>query len=99
MLVSEYVYFIRHLTSVAQKFDFGKSSLHHCFRRVVQVLNEIAESIIVWPTGEKLKSVKEKFRQVAGLRDVIGAIDGTFIQIKAPEVCIYVFVYSKHYGK
>ena len=73
--------------SVAQKFDFEKSSLHHCFERVVQVLNEIAEKVILWPTGEKLDQVKNRFKEIAGLKGIIGAIDGSFIPIKAPEVC------------
>lgn len=54
--------------------------------RVIKALNDIADDIIVWPTGDKLLTVKEKFRGNGGLPDVIGAIDGTDIEVKDPKV-------------
>lgn len=45
--------------------------------RVIKTLNDIAGDVIVWPTGDKLLSIKEKFRANGGLPDIIGAIDGT----------------------
>lgn len=43
--------------------------------------------MIEWPRGEKAIHVKQIFQQIAGLPDVLGAIDGSYIQIKAPKVC------------
>lgn len=54
--------------------------------RVIKALNDIANDIIVWPTGDKLLTIKEKFRENDGLPDVIGAIDGTDIEVKGPKV-------------
>lgn len=64
----------------------GKSSLSNCFMRVIKALNYIADEVIVWPTDGKLLTVKEKFGKNGGLPDVIGAIDGTDIEVKSPKV-------------
>jgi len=66
----------------------GKSSLSNCFMRVIKVLNDIAGDIIVWPKNDKLLTVKEKFKRNGNLPDVIGAIDGTDIEVKGPKVSI-----------
>lgn len=55
--------------------------------RVVQALNEIADEVIEWPRNEKATHVKQAFQQIAGLPNVLGAIDGSYIKIKAPKVC------------
>lgn len=57
------VSFIFLFRSVADRFGMGKSSLSNCFMRVIEALNDIADDIIVWPTGDKLLTVKEKFRK------------------------------------
>ncbi|XP_043282199.1 protein ALP1-like [Venturia canescens] len=71
--------------SVADRFGMGKSSLSNCFVRVIKALNNIAGDIIIWPTGDTLQTIKEKFRETGGLPDVIGAIDGTDIEVKGPK--------------
>lgn len=57
--------------------------------RVVKALNEIAGNVIDWPRGEKATHVKQTFQQIAGLPNVLGAIDRSYIQIKASKVCEY----------
>lgn len=83
--------------SVADRFNMAKSILHDSFRRVVYALNDIAESVIVWPKGEKLTAVKNRFREIGVLPDVIGAIDGSHIPILAPHVNHFIVVLSFFY--
>jgi len=64
----------------------GKSSLHDCFVRFIDVLNEETSNFIVWPRGDKLDEVKRKFRRIGRLPNVIGAVDGSHIPIPAPKV-------------
>lgn len=90
MMLYKYVilnkyYFVR---SVGEKFNFGKSSLHDSFKRIVNAINNFAASLIAWPTRDEIHVVKNKFSQIGPLPDVIGAIDGTHIPIKAPTVRI-----------
>jgi len=73
--------------SVGERFDMGKSSLSISFMRVIDALNDIAGNVIEWPRGEKATRVKETFQQISGLPNVLGAIDGSYIEIKAPKVC------------
>ncbi|XP_025161025.1 protein ANTAGONIST OF LIKE HETEROCHROMATIN PROTEIN 1-like [Harpegnathos saltator] len=72
--------------SVGIKFDLAKSSLNHCVRRVVRALNLIASQVISWPREDHLLSTKAKFQKISKLTNVVGAIDGTHIEIPAPEV-------------
>ncbi|XP_012219683.2 putative nuclease HARBI1 isoform X1 [Linepithema humile] len=72
--------------SVGLKFNLAKSSLNHCVRRVVQVLCNISNNVIKWPSVNDMNTVTEKFKRIAGLNYVLGAIDGTHIEIPAPSV-------------
>lgn len=69
----------------------GKSILHDSFRRVVYALNDIADSVIVWPQRDTLTAVKKRFNEIGVLPDVIGAIDGSHIPILAPHVKLFHF--------
>lgn len=73
----------------------GKSSLSHCFVRVVSALNEMAPNIIKWPGGESRRSIVQGFSRLAGIREVVGAIDGTYIPIKAPTDNPQVYINRK----
>lgn len=69
---------------MSERFNLGKSSLHACFLRVIKALNRLAPRIIKWPREQELEVVKQRFAAMAGLEDVVGVVDGTFIPIKAP---------------
>ncbi|XP_018364726.1 PREDICTED: uncharacterized protein LOC108762287 [Trachymyrmex cornetzi] len=71
--------------SVGERFDIGKSSLSVSFMRVIDALNEIADDVIQWPQGQKATHVTQTFQQIAGLPNVLEAIDGCYIQMKAPK--------------
>lgn len=73
----------------------GKSSLFACFYRFIKVLNEIAPEIIKWPTRAEAQRVMPDFRRLALLPNVIGAIDGTFVKIKAPKQHPEVYINRK----
>jgi len=58
--------------------------------KVVECLCNISNEIILWPRGQELDRVKEDFNKNSLLQNIIGAIDGTHILIKAPKVYNYV---------
>lgn len=53
-------------------------------RRVIFSLFQIAHQFIQWPTGRTAVKVMNDFYKISGLRGVIGAIDGTLIEINKP---------------
>ena len=79
ILLYEYIFSVR---SVAEKFDLGKSSLHHCFVRVIEVLNHLAPAIIKWPTLNEIERINLSFHDLPG---AIACIDGMYVQIPAPS--------------
>ncbi|KAK4037862.1 hypothetical protein OUZ56_029888 [Daphnia magna] len=41
--------------------------------------------LIKWPAANEIPALSEEFQQRAGFPVVIGAMDGTYINIRAPE--------------
>lgn len=62
-----------------------KGTLFQSFTRVIKGLNLIANDVIQWPTESERVHIKAAFAAFAGLREVTGAIDGTYVNIKAPK--------------
>lgn len=56
-----------------------------CFVRVVRILNSFAPQVLKWPVGERIIDVQRRFYNIAHLQNVVGAVDGTYIPIKAPK--------------
>lgn len=71
--------------SICERFNVGRSTALYITRRVVRALVELAPVIIKWPTDERLNEVWEGFESTSTFPKVIGAIDGTHINIPAPK--------------
>ncbi|GAB1860676.1 Putative nuclease HARBI1 [Camponotus japonicus] len=71
--------------SICERFNVGRSTALYITRRVVRALVELAPVIIKWPTNERLNEVWIGFESTSGFPKVIGAIDGTHINIPAPK--------------
>ncbi|KAI4463258.1 hypothetical protein MML48_4g00000705 [Holotrichia oblita] len=81
--------------SVGKRFNMGKASLSNSFTLIINALNKIAPNIISWPTFDKIPDVIQGFHRISGVNNVVGAIDGTFIPIKAPVVDPEVYITRK----
>lgn len=68
------------------QFGIGKALLHRYFLRVIHALRDISSEVIRWPEGHNIDRTKNEFNAKAGMPDVIGAIDGSHIEIEAPKV-------------
>lgn len=73
----------------------SKSTLHKCFERVIQALVEIAPEIIKWPNSNERQVIKDDFFKWGKIPGVVGAIDGTYIPIKAPQENPEVYINRK----
>ena len=74
------------LRSIGDRFDMAESTVYNTYRRMVRTINEhLAPKFIKWSKQiDQFDKLKETFG-TGGLPDVIGAIDGCHIPIKAPR--------------
>eukprot|EP00794_Sanderia_malayensis_P007619 gene7619-8459_t len=69
----------------ADTFNIGKTTVHEAFFDVVTVLNTVKNRFIRFPaTLEKKVKAINTFKSRSEMPNVLGAIDGTHIKIKAP---------------
>ena len=74
--------------SIGERFNVAKSTVFNCLLRVCNALvNNYRQELIRWPTGEQAIDVMDGFEARRGFPGVIGAIDGSHIPIKAPQIC------------
>ncbi|GBB93005.1 hypothetical protein RclHR1_00210001 [Rhizophagus clarus] len=79
------------LFEVCARFGIGEGTVILYTRRVIQAILAKKKSFVKWPTSEERKKVHEGFENLGGLKNVIGAVDGTYIPMrnapnKDPEV-------------
>ncbi|KMQ86345.1 nuclease harbi1, partial [Lasius niger] len=83
------------LRSISERFDVGRSTALYITRRVVSAIVELAPNVIKWPTNERVAEVWAGFEATSGFPKVIGAIDGTHINIIAPKNCPEAYINRK----
>ncbi|CAL1672684.1 unnamed protein product [Lasius platythorax] len=71
--------------TLSNLFDMSLSSVFRIIRRVINWLVTIVPEVITWPEGNNITKVSHKFQEIAGIRNCIGAIDGSHIYINKPE--------------
>lgn len=73
--------------SVADRFGVCEASVYRTVRRVVEtIVRQWTSDVISWPsTDYEIERISDGFHRHAGLRKVIGAVDGSHIPIKAPS--------------
>lgn len=65
------------------------------FVRVTKAINQIATEVITWPRGLNARNVQNGFYRLANIPGIVGAIDGCYIQIKAPSTDPEVYINRK----
>lgn len=85
MLIKNLIYMAYYCCrSVAIKFEVGMATAFRALRRVTYALHCISPRFIKWPRGQDAVNIMERFQRSSGFPNVIGAIDGTHIKIRAP---------------
>ena len=80
------------------RFDVGKSSYHRSKKRVAWTLvNASMPQVIQWPTWNKIVETSNDFSDISGLLNVLGAVDGSHIRIKAPTENSNAYYNRKNY--
>ncbi|XP_013404377.1 putative nuclease HARBI1, partial [Lingula anatina] len=62
----------------------SKATVSRVIRRVTVEITRLAGQFVQFPNGRRLEEVKKGFFQLAGMPNVIGAIDCTHVHILAP---------------
>ncbi|XP_066590621.1 putative nuclease HARBI1 [Prorops nasuta] len=70
---------------VSDRFGVGKATAWRSIRRVTNALYSLRHTFIKWPSTEEARVTMSKIRTKYGFPKVVGAIDGTHIQISAPK--------------
>lgn len=83
--------------SVSVTFGVGRATAWRAVRRVIYALYCLAPYFIKWPRGEETIRVIETFERVKGFPGVIGAVDGSLIQIRAPVRDAASYICRKNY--
>ncbi|XP_036142068.1 putative nuclease HARBI1 [Monomorium pharaonis] len=83
--------------SVCTKFNLGKATAIRTMRRVAYALHTLAPRFIKWPVDERAAKVMIEFEKASAFPNVLGAIDGTHIKIRAPQQDKQSYVNRKGY--
>jgi hypothetical protein len=70
------------LFEVCSRFGIGEGTVILFTKRVIQAIMVQKKNFIKWPISEERKKVHEEFENLGGLKNVIKAVDGTYIPMK-----------------
>ncbi|KAJ8913866.1 hypothetical protein NQ315_005663 [Exocentrus adspersus] len=70
---------------VADRFNVSESSSHRDMKKVLDFLLSQKSSVIQWPDANTAREIEGRFRMMKGIRNVIGCIDGSHIEISKPK--------------
>ena len=82
---------------VANTLHVGKATVCRSVKRVVRALCNIGPRHIKLPSRTAAVRVKNRFKDVAGIPNVICCVDGTFIRIKHPTRNTHEYICRKHF--
>ncbi|KAL2643820.1 hypothetical protein R1flu_011407 [Riccia fluitans] len=72
--------------NVAERFGVGFSTIQEFMPEVVMtIIRELGPLFLKWPRGETMDKVSQKFERICGLPNIHGAMDGSFIRVRAPQ--------------
>ncbi|KAM0724678.1 putative nuclease HARBI1 [Formica fusca] len=82
--------------SICEKFCVGRATALYAVKRVIKALINLAPLFITWPEDNKRnKEIFMGFAMISAFPKVIGAIDGTHINIRAPHINAECYVNRK----
>lgn len=86
------------IIKIADRFGISESSVVLSRKRVFSaLLNNFKNRLISWPKNENIDAVIDRFQTRNGFNGIVGALDATHIQIKAPKDDPQSYVNRKKY--
>ncbi|XP_052782913.1 putative nuclease HARBI1 [Mya arenaria] len=71
--------------TVGDTVNLSQPTVSRVCRQVGQVLSALADRYISFPSGDRVRQVKQQFGAMAGFPNVVGVIDCTHVSIKKPS--------------
>ncbi|XP_052242426.1 putative nuclease HARBI1 [Dreissena polymorpha] len=84
-------------SEVGDLHGVSRSSVCRCIQQVISAINRNLNNITFPTSLHDLAATKQKFHRVAGIPNVVGAVDGTLIPIQAPSENSQTYVCRKGY--
>lgn len=87
------------IDKIADRFGVSESSVIRCRNRVVKaILKHLKCRFIFWPKIADMQIVVDSFAERNGFPGIVGALDGTHIEIKTPGVNGASYINRKGYA-
>lgn len=85
LLTLWYVGGVDTIRKIADRFGISESTVIVCRDRIFAAILKLRHKLINWPSPQELVEEAIEFQKRNGFPGIVGAIDGTHIQIKAPH--------------
>ena len=76
---------------ICSRFGIAEGTVYLYCKRIMIAISSLKKTLVKWPIGEIKQDIHEGFKNIGGMENVIGAIDGCHIilantPLKQPEV-------------
>lgn len=82
--------------SVGNRFKMNKGTAHFIYKQTIKNICKLSSQYINWLNNTELQTMKNKIQSKTGFQNVCGMIDGTHINIKAPEQSVRYYNKKKN---
>lgn len=87
--------FLNIYRSICEKFCVARATALFAVKKAIKALVNLAPLFITWPEGNKCEKIFMGFAMISAFPKVIGAIDGTHYNIRAPHINAECYINKK----
>lgn len=85
------------IRKIADRFGVSESTVVMCRNKIIAALNGMRKNFIKWQNNMETHREEQEFNRRNGFPGIVGTVDGTHIQIKAPSNYPQSYVNRKHF--
>lgn len=85
------------LRLVSKRFGLGISTCHKLVLEVCSAIRTVLmPKFLQWPDEQRMKTIKEEFESISGIKNVAGAMYTTHVPIIAPKISVAAYFNKRH---